>query len=160
MKILIVSDSHGSKQELIELEKRVRPIDRLIHLGDSEMDQRDIASIFSCPLDMVAGNNDYFTTLQKEKIITLASYRIWLTHGHRYAVYCGTKALKEEAKRRNVQMVFFGHTHVPVIDLDEEIIAVNPGSIARPRQPGRQKTYVLMEIDRFGKAHFHLNIFS
>ena len=55
---------------------------------------------------------------------------------------------------RGVDIVLYGHTHRPVIDIDDDIIAVNPGSLSYPRQEGRQPSYALMEIDREGKVHF------
>ena len=39
---------------------------------------------------------------------------------------------------------------------DEDIIVINPGSLSYPRQEGRRATYVMMEIDKNGEAHFEL----
>ena len=39
-------------------------------------------------------------------------------------------------------------------DIDDDIIAVNPGSLSYPRQEGRQPSYAIMEIDREEKVHF------
>ena len=61
---------------------------------------------------------------------------------------------KKEAIDRGVDIVLYGHTHRPVIDIDDDIIAVNPGSLSYPRQEGRQPSYAIMEIDREGKVHF------
>jgi len=77
-----------------------------------------------------------------------------LTHGHRYGVYYGTSQIKEAAKARQAHIVMFGHTHIPLIDLMDDIWAINPGSIALPRQRGRIPSYIIMDIDREGKAHF------
>ena len=54
----------------------------------------------------------------------------------------------------------YGHTHVPLVDLSEDIWAVNPGSISLPRQEGRKPSYIIMETDRFEKAHFTVNYFD
>lgn len=61
---------------------------------------------------------------------------------------------QKEAIDRGVDIVLYGHTHRPVIDIDDDIIAVNPGSLSYPRQEGRQPSYAIMEIDRRGKVHF------
>ena len=53
-----------------------------------------------------------------------------------------------------VESELAGGTHRPVIDIDDDIIAVNPGSLSYPRQEGRQPSYAIMEIDRRGKVHF------
>ena len=48
------------------------------------------------------------------------------------------------------------HT-APVIDIDDDIIAVNPGSLSYPRQEGRRPSYIIMELDREGVAHYTVN---
>ena len=86
----------------------------------------------------------------------IGRYKVWITHGHQYYVSMSSETIKEEAIDRGVDIVFYGHTHRPVIEIDEEIIAINPGSLSYPRQEGRQASYVLMDIDREGEAHFTL----
>ena len=65
--------------------------------------------------------------------------------------------MKDAARARNADIVLYGHTHIPSVDQGDDIIAVNPGSISQPRQPGRQPSYILMELDRHGEAHFSIN---
>jgi hypothetical protein len=65
--------------------------------------------------------------------------------------------LKEEARSRGVDIVMYGHTHKPVIDTSGGMIAVNPGSLTYPRQAGRRPSYILMELDEEGKAHFSIH---
>ena len=67
-----------------------------------------------------------------------------------------TRRLKEEARERNVDIVMYGHTHRPDLDVNEDLIVLNPGSVAYPRQEGRRATYVIMEIDEQGEASFEL----
>ena len=81
-------------------------------------------------------------------------YKVWVTHGHNYYVSMGNETIKKEAIDRGVDIVLYGHTHRPVIDIDDDIIAVNPGSLSYPRQEGRQPSYAIVEIDRRGKVHF------
>ena len=84
----------------------------------------------------------------------IGSYKVWVTHGHNYYVSMGNETIKKEAIDRGVDIVLYGHTHRPVIDIDDDIIAVNPGSLSYPRQEGRQPSYAIMEIDGEGKVHF------
>ena len=51
----------------------------------------------------------------------------------------------------------YGHTHKPVIDVDKDITAINPGSLSFPRQEGRKPSYIIMDLDRDGQVHYHLN---
>ncbi|MBO5197424.1 MAG: metallophosphoesterase [Lachnospiraceae bacterium] len=160
MKIMIVSDTHGRCQYLERAVKQISPIDMLIHLGDLEGGEEQVRAIANCPVEMVSGNNDFFTPLEREKMITIGQYRIFLTHGHRYSVSYGTSMLKEAAYARGADIVMFGHTHRPLIDMSGDVWAINPGSISQPRQESHVPTYIVMDIDRKGEAHFTLNYAS
>ena len=158
MKILIVSDTHRRDVNLTQVLDIVGQIDLLIHCGDVEGSEAFIKSIAGCPVHMVAGNNDFFTDLAQEEEFEIGKYRVLLTHGHHYYVSVGTEAILEEAESRGVDIVMFGHTHRPLIFTDPQtnVTAINPGSISYPRQEGRRPSYVLMELDREGNAHYHL----
>ncbi len=158
MKILVVSDTHGRCCFLEHALKKVGPMDMLIHLGDMEGDEQYIQQIANCPVEMVSGNNDFFSDIPRDKFIQIGKYYIMLTHGHRYGVNYGVENIKEIALLEGADIVMFGHTHQPLIDLtNDNILAVNPGSITQPRQSGRIPTYILMELDRMGEVHFTLN---
>ena len=156
MKVLVVSDTHKRDGNFYEVLEKVGPVDMVIHCGDAEGSEYEYEEIVSCPIHMVAGNNDFFTGLSRELEIMIGRYKVWITHGHQYYVSMSSETIKEEAIDRGVDIVFYGHTHRPVIEIDEEIIAINPGSLSYPRQEGRQASYVLMDIDREGEAHFTL----
>ena len=59
MRVLIVSDTHKKHENLITIMEKERPFDRMIHLGDAEGYEDYIAELAGCPLDIVAGNNDF-----------------------------------------------------------------------------------------------------
>lgn len=157
MKVLIVSDTHGRDDNLLLAIQKVSPIDLLVHLGDFNGGEESIKKAALCPTEFVSGNNDFFNGYPKEKIIDIGRYRVMLTHGHRQGVNSSTHTIREAASRNDVDIVMFGHTHVPMIDLKEDIWLVNPGSITLPRQNGRIPTYIIMDLDNSGEAHFTLN---
>lgn len=157
MKILIVSDTHGQHKYLDIVLERVGKIDMLIHMGDVECGEDYIEAVADCPVHIVAGNNDFFSFLPKEKEFSIGKYHVFITHGHNYYVSMDTRRLKQECRERNADIVMYGHTHRPDIDLDSDVIAINPGSIAYPRQEGRRPTYIIMEIDENGEAKFTLH---
>lgn len=156
MKILIVSDTHGKNETYLQLVERLAPLDMVIHCGDIEGSEYLIAQAAECPVQMVTGNNDFFSDLPAEKEFLIGKQKVWLTHGHTYYVSMGNEHLKREARARGVDIVMYGHTHRPVIDRDLDLIAVNPGSLTYPRQEGRRPSYILMETDENGEAHFSL----
>ena len=84
MKILIVSDTHRKDGNLKQVIARTGHLDMLIHLGDAEGSEHMIASWVNedCDLQMILGNNDFFSNLEREKDIMIGGYRTLLTHGH------------------------------------------------------------------------------
>lgn len=156
MKILIVSDTHGRHGNLDEVLEREGKIDMLLHLGDVEDDEHYIEAIAECPVHMLSGNNDFFSYLPSEKEIKIGKYRVFMTHGHGHYVSINTRRLREAAKARGVDIVMFGHTHKPYIDVEGDLKVINPGSLSYPRQEGRQASYVIMEINANGNASFEL----
>ena len=160
MRILIVSDSHGRSFYLERAILNVSPMDYIIHLGDIEGEEEYLRDIAPCPVFIVAGNNDFFSREPKEELIQLGNYRILLTHGHKYNVYGGAEVLKKVARDNGADIVMYGHTHIPNLDLRDEVWLVNPGSISLPRQEGRKPSYIFMEIDQNQKAHFAINYFE
>ncbi|MEG0191363.1 MAG: metallophosphoesterase [Lachnospiraceae bacterium] len=157
MKVLIVSDTHSHHSNLDIALQRVGDIDMLIHLGDVEGEEEYIKRVVECPIHMVAGNNDFFSTLEKEEEFSIGGYQVFITHGHYYYVSMNHERIKQEARERKADIVMFGHTHKPLIDIGEDVIALNPGSLSYPRQEGRRGSFILMDIDRWGEAHFTLN---
>ena len=158
MKVLIVSDTHGHHKNLVQALEKIGPIDTLIHCGDVEGQEDYIEALAGCPTYIIAGNNDYFSPLEREMEFTLAGYRIFLTHGHTYGVSMGVENITDEGRGRNADIVMFGHTHRPCLVQHDDITVLNPGSISYPRQQERQPSFILMEIDRKGVVHYTRNV--
>lgn len=157
MKILIVSDSHGRIYNFSKIIDKVGPLDMVIHLGDFEGHEDEIELLSNCTTQFISGNNDFFSSLDKEKVISIGGYTVFMTHGHRYGVNSGIDRLVCIGKEHGANIVMFGHTHKPLLEKVDGIYVVNPGSISQPRQEGRLASYIIMEIDRFGDVHFTLN---
>ena len=156
MKILIVSDTHGDHRNLEKILDREKELDMLLHLGDVESDEYYIQEYVTCEVHMVAGNNDFWSDLPREKEIQIGKYYVYMTHGDAYYVSAHTRRLKQRGLEKNAMIVMYGHTHKPDIDLTDSIIAINPGSLSYPRQAGRQASYIIMNLDEKGDAKFTL----
>ena len=157
MRILIVSDTHRQNGNLCKVLAKIGKPDRQIHLGDAEGSENYIQEIAGCPVDIIAGNNDFFSRLPKEKEIQIGAYHVLLTHGHYYNVSFTLERLRMEARERGMQIAMFGHTHKPLVDQGGSVTLVNPGSLSYPRQEGRRPSYIIMELDREGVAHYTVN---
>ncbi len=156
MRILIVSDTHGRNTNYKKVLDLVKPVDTVIHLGDIDGYERDFAKMAGCRFYAVQGNNDYCTELPREQIETLGKYKAFLSHGHGYRVSMGTEVLSERAASLGCDIAMYGHTHVPVVKKENGVTVLNPGSLSLPRQANGQPSYIMMDIDRFGEAHYNI----
>ena len=82
MKVLIVSDTHRQNENFMRVMDREEPIDLLIHCGDIEGSEYLISRRAGCPVHMVAGNNDFFSDLPREKEFQIGKYKVLLVHGN------------------------------------------------------------------------------
>ncbi len=148
MRILIVSDTHRYTYNFEMALERVRPVDYIIHCGDVEHNDDYINMVAGCPVHMVAGNNDWGSALDREIITMIGSYRVLITHGHLYSVNYDLDRLEKIAHEKNIDIVIFGHTHIPLLEERNGIVFLNPGSISFPRQYGRIPTYAVMNMEK------------
>ena len=153
MKILIVSDSHGHHDLVRKAIGQEAPIDMLIHAGDVEGDlEMILGKKRDYEIRAVAGNMDWSDKLEDELCFPVGGHIVYLTHGHRVGVHGGTHRLTDRARHLGADIAIYGHTHVPDYGTENEVLVINPGSIAKPRQQGWKKTYAVMTIDRAGKV--------
>ena len=147
MKILIVSDTHGRHSAFDKALKEAGKIDALVHLGDTEGGEDYIEAVCGCPAYVLAGNNDFFYDNLREMEVVFGTKKAFMTHGHYYYVSLGPERIIEEGKMRNADIVMFGHTHKPFLEMIDGMIVLNPGSLSYPRQEGRKGSYIMMEIE-------------
>lgn len=152
MRVLIVSDTHGKHDTLEYIVQKDGPFDVMIHLGDSEVDLEELCQIAQCPVEAVAGNMDRDPILPLEHLFELEGYRILICHGHRANVNAGLLRLEYMAREKEADIVMYGHTHVPYLDQEEDLIILNPGSLSYPRPWGAQPSYAVMKIDEEGEV--------
>ncbi len=148
MRFLVVSDSHGSIEEIDAVLNRHGEIDVIFHCGDveypkEEIDKRNIIC--------VNGNSIYDTDFEDELVLIVKDKKFLITHGHLYNVKSSTEELTRKAKKLNIDFCLFGHTHVIHYENVDGMIIINPGSINRPNNPIYEKSYFLYDggISRF-----------
>ena len=163
MKILIIGDTHAQDDIFLRILSVEKNIDAMLHTGDFEGSEFVYRELSDFPFYYVAGNNDFFTDIPREEVITLGRYKVLIVHGHTYGVAWDEEGVIEAARERGCDIVMYGHTHRPSINIATGkggVTTINPGSLAFPRQEGRKPSYIVMEIDRFGKVHFRINYLS
>lgn len=145
MRLIAVSDIHGRKGNLFDIvEKHINDANYFLCLGDcnSGDDLDDIKLFYGNKLHLitVCGNTDYYSTEPATREFTLAGKRIMLCHGHTFNVKLTHLTLAKEAKNRNIDIAFFGHTHTPCCTIENGIYLVNPGAAANG-------SYGIIDID-------------
>src|SRR5699024_1476968 len=138
-KILILSDNHGLKDELVEMKKRHKA-DHFIHCGDSEldMDALELEGFLK-----VAGNCDHDVRFPEEQTIEVGDLRILIVHGHLHGVKRDLTTLSYRAEELGAQLICYGHTHVADARQLNNQLFINPGSIRLPRSRP-EKTYCIL----------------
>ncbi|MCM1115851.1 MAG: YfcE family phosphodiesterase [Clostridium sp.] len=132
MRIVVLSDSHGSKRNLYEIiEMHLDDADLFIFLGDGENDFEDASLLYpKMKYYRVAGNCDWGSTLPLYNEIKFAGKKIFFSHGHPFYVKHGYGEIIREAKARKADICLFGHTHVQYIGREDELYIMNPGAVA------------------------------
>ena len=161
MKLLIISDIHGSSyyaKKLEEIYNKEKP-DKLIILGDlyyhgprNELTQEygpmEVAKILNSLKEnmlVVKGNCDAEVdeTISEFKFnenieLEVDGLNMFFTHGHKYNMDMlpplGVK----------IDIMFYGHFHTGFIKEENGIIFANPGSISLPRN-GSKHSYLIYE---------------
>ena len=128
MKILVVADSHGDVINLRNLYLKHQDQDLYLHLGDYEVDENLLPSVFVG----VKGNNDYYSSWPSRREINLDGFRIVMEHGHNY--------------RFKDDIYLYGHTHVRSFRKVDNTFVFNPGSFTRPRD-SYYLSYLLIEVE-------------
>lgn len=149
MRILVVSDSHGSMAWFDKIKTVFDSVDCVIHLGDHQSDAEKIRERVKIPVYAVSGNCD-FGSGESEICQYIGGIKVFATHGHRYRVDNDIYAISAAAREHEAALCLYGHTHVPDITNFYGIWFVNPGSVSRPRSFSGP-TYAIIEIDKKGE---------
>ena len=146
MKILIFSDTHGDWKKMSDALRKHPDAEILVHCGDGERQSEEMAFKYRDKMTVrVCGNCDLGSMLHTEEIFTVNGKKIMVTHGHFYDVKFGLGALRRAAAEKGVDIVFFGHTHIPVNEYSDGIYLFNPGHCS-----GWHATYGVAEIPESG----------
>ena len=141
MKIIVVSDTHGSYRSFKQVMQLNRNADIVVHCGDSRNEVDEIKLEFPDKVYYtVKGNCDFGSMLPMTEEFTVDGVHFLATHGHVYNVKYGLLDLLMAAKEKQADVVLFGHTHSAHDELVDGIRLFNPGSL------GYEKSFGVIEI--------------
>lgn len=132
MKAIVFSDSHSNLDILDKYLKKFK-VDYCFGLGDygvSSIDL-DLRNVYG-----VRGNS-YFdpSDYKLYSFYEVDGFKFMFTHGHTLGVSYGLDTLETMAHKNNIDVCFYGHTHVADITKRGNVYFINPGSITEPRSP-------------------------
>jgi putative phosphoesterase len=149
MRIGVVGDIHGNFTALRQAVDLMEHPDLLLFTGDGFREIRRLQEEVKIPTEGVAGNCDIYTEYTSELVLKLGKFRVLLTHGHLYNVKNGLTRIGLAGRSKGVNLVVFGHTHMPLNDEWYEVKLFNPGTLCKERSV-RGLTYGMIEIDDSG----------
>ena len=158
MKVLVLSDSHRRGFLVRQAVEAEGDPDLLIHCGDAEEDLEAVLPGHAYPVRGVSGNCDWRGDLPGELLLREGGHTVYVAHGHVHGVRCGLDRLALSARKKGADLALFGHTHEPGIWRMPGLLLVNPGSIAEPRQAGRQKTYAILTLEEGEEPRAELRV--
>lgn len=132
MRLGVISDTHGMlRPEVFEVFKGV---DHILHGGDIGAWDLIVELQTLAPVTAVYGNTDSFdvrSRVPQVAEIELDGFPIVITHGDQLG--SPTPAKLHDAFP-NAEIIVFGHSHKPLLQLvDKTITVMNPGGAGSPR---------------------------
>ncbi len=86
------------------------------------------------------------TFYKKEELVRVRDKKILLTHGHQYNIKNELQRLYHHGLEKKADIILFAHTHIPYLNIEGEVLIMNPGSPTFPRGGSNIGTYGLLNI--------------
>lgn len=144
MKAIIISDTHmpkRGKQLPSRLLQHLVDTDLIIHAGDWQTMELYEELMKYAPVEGVIGNVDsdeLSRLLPAKKTIQVGDFYIGIVHGDLGKGRTTEERAYHSFASENVQMIIFGHSHIPVNKDVDGVKLFNPGS---PTDKRRMKRY-------------------
>lgn len=150
-KFLIVSDTHGDREIIVDIFDKWRDsVAGIFYNGDSELAADD--TVFD-GVSTVIGNMDDDPDFVAARATTIDGITFFQTHGHLYDAtqfnaWANLKLMATAAQEANAQVALFGHTHLEGAVVFDDILFINPGSIRLPKGPHANLggTYAVLDV--------------
>jgi uncharacterized protein len=149
----VVSDTHLPRfgralPSALERGLRRAGVERILHLGDLT----DVLAVplfeAIAPFDAVAGNNDgeeIRARFGRRKIVTIEGVRVGMVHGDGKGRSTKDRAVAAFVPGE-VDVVLFGHSHIPYVGDVGGVLVANPGSPTDKRM-NPLYSYALLTVD-------------
>lgn len=167
MKIGVISDTHGDLQAWQQaLAGPFKDVDLILHAGDvlyhgprnplldgyGPADLAEAINACEVPIMIAQGNCDSEVDqmvldikIQNPYVITdQPQGRILVTHGHRY----NSEQIDGLIVHHKIDIWISGHTHIPILEKQGDVIFLNPGSCSLPKGEKPRRSVAIIESDQ------------
>jgi hypothetical protein len=161
MLIGVISDTHipyRAKQLPEIVLNKLKGVDLIIHAGDWQTLKVYEILRRLAPVEGVAGNTDEEEVVRQfgwKKIIPVGSYRIGVVHGHGGDRSKTVDRVLNRFEHDQVDVIIFGHTHIPFLEERHGVILFNPGSATDKRRQLKYSFGLLQITDRIMAKHIY-----
>ena len=156
--VIVVGDTHMprmAKQFPRSLLSELRDADLIIHVGDWQTKEVYEQLNQFAPVKGVYGNVDepfFYEHFQGAIELDLLGHRIGVTHGHGKGKTTEKRAIQQFASQ-HVELILFGHSHIPLHREYEGIVVFNPGS---PTDKRKQSLYSFGKLTLYENKPFQI----
>jgi uncharacterized protein len=146
----ILSDSHGNLEAIQKVADcfLAAKVQQVLHLGD---DYLDILFFEAANLKALAVPGLYCPeyrdpTIPNRRIENLSGVKIMMTHSPEASKFDQPGDLDPAGASVDVDIVLYGHTHIPSIQEKQGVLWVNPGHLKAHDRRGYPLSYALMHL--------------
>lgn len=151
MKVVILSDTHLPKRgtQLPErLLQELKSADQIIHAGDWSTIEVYEELVTYAPVFGVCGNVEdakIFEELPDKQVVELNGYMIGIIHGHGNGKTTDRRAY-DAFVDDDVEIIIFGHSHIPMLRYFKKKLLINPGS-PTDKRTNPYYSFVIMNLE-------------
>jgi len=162
MKVGLLSDSHGELENLRRAAKALaNKVELIVHLGDDWDDCRVLEEMGLKFIRVPGVFSSYYQDprIANRRIEEFNHWKVLLSHtpsSHQNDLPQDIKP-EDVTAQGKVQVLLYGHIHIPKIEESQGILCVNPGHLKPVDKKGYPPSYALLD---FGPQGIQARIFG
>jgi len=159
MKVGILSDTHIRRGRTLPpfVWETLKDVSFILHAGDIVTESVLEELKMLAPVIAVKGNGDWLVDGLTEKVIVeLGTLKVGITHGHLGKGTNTPERAYRTFKDDRVDVIVFGHSHIPYKCFHNGVLLFNPGSTTERRsQPHFSMGMMIIEDGYFDVQHLY-----
>ena len=151
MKVGVISDTHKHYTNFVEAIEQLRKhgADMIVHLGDDYTDCDEIGEESIMRVPGVYSEQYQDPAIANRRVLDIGGWQVLLTHTRDAHANDLPDDLDPDSlvQCKQVDAVFYGHTHIPSVDSAGGVVFMNPGHLKDTDKKENPATYSLVEFN-------------